>query len=100
MRPAEIPIAEAMRRFCVTARIRRPKGVARRTSCSAMKTMTVNKMIHMRPAVISRPPSAKDPDMKGGAATGRLSAPNTVRTSCWSTSETPQVASSVSSGRP
>ncbi len=28
MRPVEMPMAEAMRRFCVTARILSPKGVA------------------------------------------------------------------------
>ena len=57
-------------------------------------------MIHSRPVVISRPPQSNEPDMKAGAMTWRLLAPNSVRTACCRISETPQVASSVSSGRP
>ena len=38
--------------------------------------------------------------MKRGAETGRLSGPKAVRTACCRISDTPQVASSVSSGRP
>ena len=93
-------MAEAMRRFCVTARMRRPKGVARSTSCRAAKTASVNTTIHMRPEVISRPPMWNDPAMKAGAETGRLSGPKAVRTACCRISDTPQVASRVSSGRP
>ena len=100
MRPVEMPIAAAMRRFCVTARMRRPNDVARSTNCSATKTTIASTMIHSRLVVISRPPSWNAPDMKAGALTWRLLAPNRVRTACCRISETPQVASSVSSGRP
>ena len=93
-------MAEAMRRFCVTARMRSPKGVARSTAWSAAKTARVNTTIHRRPLVISSPPRWNEPVMKAGAETGRLSGPKAVRTACCSTSDTPQVASRVSSGRP
>ena len=45
-------------------------------------------------------PSWKAPDMKDGAPTSRLDGPKIERTACCSTSDRPQVASSVSSGRP
>ena len=57
-------------------------------------------MIHKRSVVIDRPPTSNAPDMKAGALTWRLLAPKMVRTACCRISETPQVASSVSSGRP
>ena len=57
-------------------------------------------MIHMRPEPIDRPPSWNEPDMNAGAVTSRLLAPKIVRTNCCRISDTPQVASSVSSGRP
>ena len=98
IRPVEMPMAAAMRRFCVTARMRRPKGVARSRSCSATKTRIVKMMIHSRPLVISRPPRRNDPAMKDGAPTSWLLAPKVVRTACCRISEMPQVASSVSSG--
>ena len=69
MRPVEMPMAEAMRRFWVTARMRSPKGVARSTSCKATKTRIVNTTIHMRPLVMSRPPRRNEPAMKAGAET-------------------------------
>ena len=100
MRPVEMPIAAAMRRFCVTARMRRPNDVARSSNCSAAKTTMASTMIHSRPVVICRPPTLIEPDMKAGALTWRLLAPKIVRTACCRISETPQVASRVSSGRP
>ena len=57
-------------------------------------------MIHMRFQVIVSPPSWKAPDMKCGAPTSRLAAPKVVRTACCRIRLMPQVASSVSSGRP
>ena len=54
-RAVEMPIDAAMRRFCVTARICRPNGVARRTSCSPMKTTAESTMIQSRLVVIDRP---------------------------------------------
>ena len=94
-----MPIDAAMRRFCVTARICRPNGVARSTSCSPTKTSAESTMIQSRLVVIDRPPSSNAPDMNGGLLTWRLLAPNRLRTNCCRMSDTPQVASSVSSGR-
>ena len=45
-------------------------------------------------------PSWKVPDIQDGAPTSRLDGPKIERTACCSTSDRPQVASSVSSGRP
>ena len=100
MRPVEMPIAAAIRRFCVTARIRRPNDVARRAICRATKTAIASAMIQRRLVVICRPAQSNAPDMKAGCQTWRLLAPNRLRTACCRISDTPQVASSVSSGRP
>ena len=62
--------------------------------------MPANTMIHSRFQVMVRPPSSKAPDMKFGAPTSRLVGPNVVRTACCRIRLMPQVASSVSSGRP
>ena len=45
-------------------------------------------------------PSWKAPDIQDGLPTSRLVGPKIVRTACCRTSDRPQVASSVSSGRP
>jgi len=44
-----MPITEAIRRFCVTARICSPKGVKRMASISAAKTTSAKTTIHSRP---------------------------------------------------
>ena len=67
MRPVETPIAAAMRRFWVTARIRSPNGVTRNANCSATNTRIASAMIHSRPVVIERPPISTPPDMNFGA---------------------------------
>ena len=64
-----------------------------------MKTTADNTMIQSRLVVIDSPPISNAPDMNGGLLTRRLLAPNRLRTNCCRMSETPQVASSVSSGR-
>ena len=46
------------------------------------------------------PPHCVAPLIQAGVPTSRLLAPNTLRTACCNTSDRPQVASSVSSGRP
>ena len=100
IRPVEMPMAEAMRRFWVTARILSPNEVARSTNCNATKTRIASAMIQSRPDVIERPPTSTAPDMKSGAVTCLLLAPKIERTACCNISETPHVASRVSSGRP
>ena len=57
-------------------------------------------MIHSRFQVIASWPSSNAPDIQDGLATSRLVGPKMVRTACCRISETPHVASSVSSGRP
>ena len=89
-----------MRRFCVTARICRPKAERLSSSSSATKTAIEKTMIHMRFQVMDRPPSSKAPDIQLGLPTSRLVGPKIVRIACCRISEMPQVASSVSSGRP
>ncbi|MNU56981.1 hypothetical protein D3C71_460890 [compost metagenome] len=46
------------------------------------------------------PPSGKEPDIHDGLPTSWLVGPKIVRIACCRMSDTPQVASSVSSGRP
>ncbi len=50
--------------------------------------------------MVSWPISKRAPDIQDGLPTSRLVGPKMVRTACCRISETPQVASSVSSGRP
>ena len=95
-----MPMALAMARFWVTARICRPKRVKRSTTSSRTNTAAAKTMIHMRLLVIVRLPKLKAPDIHDGLPTSRLFGPKMVRTVCCRMSETPQVASSVSSGRP
>ncbi|MNL73121.1 hypothetical protein D3C87_1985350 [compost metagenome] len=95
-----MPIEEAMRRFCVTARICRPKADFFISTSSAKKIVSENSTIHMRFQVIVRPPSGNDPDIHEGLPTSWLVGPKMVRIACCRISEMPQVASSVSSGRP
>ena len=45
-------------------------------------------------------PSSTEPLIQDGVETSRLLGPKMLRTSCCRISETPQVASRVSSGRP
>jgi ABC-type Na+ efflux pump permease subunit len=89
-----------LRRFEVTARIWRPSGVRLSTSCRAVNTTMANTTIHSRFQVIARPPRSNCPVIQVGISTGRLLAPKIERTACCRISDRPQVASSVSSGRP
>ncbi len=57
-------------------------------------------MIQKRLSVMARPPNSTTPDMKLGVPTSRLLGPKVVRTACCRIRLMPQVASSVSSGRP
>ena len=63
-------------------------------------TASAKTMIHRRFQVIESWPISKEPDIQDGLPTSRLVGPKMVRTACCRISDTPQVASSVSSGRP
>ncbi|OWK24413.1 hypothetical protein AJ87_22220 [Rhizobium yanglingense] len=98
--PVRMPMDDAIRRFCVTARICRPKAERFRSSSKVTKTIIEKTMIHIRFQVIDSPPSSKAPDIQLGLRTSRLVGPKIVRTACCRMRDTPHVASSVSSGRP
>ena len=96
-----MPMAAAMRRFWVTARISRPKRVRRMTASRAANTTRQKMMITSRLSVMVKPPpSSTEPLIQEGVETSRLLGPKILRTSCCRISEMPQVASRVSSGRP
>ncbi len=94
------PEAAARSRFCTTARIRRPAGSLLRYSQIAISATTTRPMMKSRVYGIETPATVMPPSRKEGAFTCTLGAPKMSRASCWSISETPQVTSSVSSGRP
>jgi hypothetical protein len=90
---------EAMRRFCVTARICRPK--AERFSTPAAREHGQRE--DDDPEAV--PGDGQAAELEGarhpeGLPTSRLVGPKIERTACCRISDTPQVASSVSSGRP
>ena len=58
-----MPIELAMRRFCVTARICKPSGVAFKTISRVANKISVNRTIHMRPQVIESPMISNAPDI-------------------------------------
>ena len=70
------------------------------TKSSAAKTASAKATIHSRFQVIAICPRSNEPDIQDGLPTSRLVGPKIERTPCCSTSDTPHVASSVSSGRP
>ena len=71
------------------------------TSHTAARTSAAKTMIAMRLYGSTRPPaSAMPPDSHDGFATSTFCAPKSVRTVWISSRLMPQVASSVSSGRP
>ena len=67
---------------------------------SSAKTASEKTMIASRLAVIESPATSKEPDIHDGVPTAWLVGPKMVRTACCRISDMPQVASSVSSGRP
>jgi hypothetical protein len=95
-----MPIAAAMARFWVTARISRPSLVKRNSPSSATNTTREKQIIHSRLYVTVMWPTSNAPLIHEGAPTSRLVGPNAVRTACCRISERPQVASKVSRGRP
>jgi hypothetical protein len=90
-----------MRRFCVTARICRPSACAQHASSSSEEDeQRAKTTIQSRFQVIESWPISNEPDIQDGLPTSRLVGPKMVRTACCRISDMPQVASSVSSGRP
>ena len=90
-----------MRRFCVTPRTNRPSRVRAISSATPASTSTAKAMMAMRlKGSVRLLISATPPDSQAGFSTGTFCAPNSVRTACIRTRLMPQVASSVSSGRP
>ena len=100
MRLVRMPMEAAIARFCVTARISSPKRVKRNRASKPMKMSKVKTMIHSRLYVTVIRPRSNDPLIHEGLPTSLLVGPKTVRTPCCRISDSPQVASSVSSGRP
>ena len=95
-----MPIAAAIRRFCVTARMRRPSDVRLSANSSPENTTSAKTMIQSRFQVTCIIPTLKAPDIQSGLPTCRFVGPKIVRTACCRISDTPKVASKVSSGRP
>ena len=95
------PSALAIARFCVTARTKRPSRVRVSSTHTSNKTPPANAMMTMRLkgsttlVMISMPP-----DMNAGFSTCTFCAPKIVRTAWIRMRLKPQVARSVSSGRP
>ncbi|EWS57395.1 hypothetical protein Y695_04833 [Hydrogenophaga sp. T4] len=91
----------AMGRFCVTPRTNRPSRVRVISSVTPISTAAAKPMMTMRfQGRLRLPSSVTPPLIQLGFSTPTFCAPNRLRTPCISTSEMPQVASSVSSGRP
>ena len=77
-----IPIAAAMRRFWVTARIARPRRVTRKASIRSPTTAAVKAMIQSRLRVSVRPPTSMAPLIQVGEVTSTLVGPKSERTAC------------------
>ncbi len=100
-RPVFTPRHAAMSRFCVTPRTNRPNRVRLSRNQTKPRTNTAKPMIVMRlhgSTTLER--ICRPPDMNAGFSTCTFCAPKIVRTAWMRTRLIPQVASSVSSGRP
>jgi hypothetical protein len=101
MRAVFTPMQAAMGRFCVTPRTKRPRRVRLINSATSSSTATAKAMISRRfQGSVRLPMTTTLPDIQLGFSTPTFCAPNRLRTLCMSTRLRPQVASSVSSGRP
>ena len=89
----------AISRFCITERIRRPKGVRVSKSQVPRTIMTANPITNTRlyPKLTSW--MLKCPSSHDGESTSTLFEPKTIRKHCCMKSDTPQVARSDSNGR-
>ena len=95
-----MPIERCHVRFCVTARICRPKAVQPQSLRSDPEDGEAKTTIHEAVVGDGQPPISNAPDIQAGLSTTLLVGPKIVRTACCRISDRPQVASSVSSGRP
>ena len=101
MRAVFTPMQLAIGRFCVTPRTNRPRRVFEISRVTPISTAAAKAMMRMRfQGSVRLPSSVTLPLIQLGFSTPTFCAPNRLRTPCISTSEMPQVASSVSSGRP
>src|SRR3990167_2423430 len=92
---------EAMGRFCVTPRTNRPRRVLLMRKATPASTASAKAtMITRLQGSCRLSMSCTQPLIHAGFSTPTFCAPNTLRTSCCSIRLMPQVASSVSSGRP
>src|SRR3954469_6599821 len=97
----DTPSPPAMPRFCMTARTRSPSRVRSRRSQTMQSTATAKAMIASRLYGRTSPGMAfTPPDIQGGFATSTFCAPKIPRTIWMKRRLAPQVARSVSSGRP
>ena len=94
------PTHAAIVRFWVTPRTNRPRRVRDSTSHTAASTANAKKMMMIRLYGSVRLVNAMPPDIQDGLATSTFCAPKIWRTSWIRNRLMPQVASSVSSGRP
>ncbi|MCY1362503.1 hypothetical protein D9M69_492230 [compost metagenome] len=91
----------AIGRFCVTPRTNRPSRVRVISNVTPISTAAAKPMMTMRFQGRFRLPSRVMPPLiQLGFSTPTFCAPKRLRTACMSTRLMPQVASSVSSGRP
>ena len=95
----EMPALSASGRFCTVARMRRPSEVNFRPAASAANAAIDSTRMNSRDRGKANPRTSTGPDSHAGAGTSTPAVPNTSRASCCSTSATPHVTSSVSSGR-
>ena len=101
MRAVLTPMQAAMRRFCVTPRTNRPRRVRAISAHTPTSTRTAKPTIAMRlKGSVRLLITSTPPDSQVGFSTGTFCAPKIERTACCSIRLMPQVASSVSSGRP
>ena len=94
------PTAEAIGRFCVTPRTKRPSRVRLSTSATAPSTASAKPMITIRLYGSTSDPNWMPPDSQAGFSISTFCGPKIWRTAWIRIRLTPQVASSVSSGRP
>ncbi|MDT4823881.1 hypothetical protein FQZ97_571210 [compost metagenome] len=101
MRAVFTPMHEAIGRFCVTPRTNRPRRVLPMSQPIASSTSAAKTMMQMRfHGSVTLLSIVKPPLIQPGFSTPTFCAPKSERTSCCSIRLMPQVASSVSSGRP
>jgi hypothetical protein len=95
----ETPTVSARSRFCTTARIRRPSGVAFSSSDRPTTAATASARMNSRAAGTWATPRLTLPDSQVGARTSTFGAPKMSRAACCKISATPQVTRRVSNGR-